>query len=185
MIQQILTENQERLMKVIDAMTSDFAGVRVGRASAAMLDRITVEYYGSETPLNQIAGISIPDSRTLMIQPWDKGAMAAIEKAIMKSDLGMTPSNDGSVIRLVVPQMTEERRKEVVKTVKKRSEEARVAARNVRRDANDKIKDIEKKKLAPEDDCKWGVEEVQKQTDDCIKKIDTLCEKKEKEVMSV
>jgi len=182
-IKDVMQDAEKRMDKVITVMSQDFASMRLGRANPAILDKITVDYYGAVTPLNQVAGISVPDPSTLVIQPWDKSTMSLIEKAILASDLGLTPNNDGSVIRINIPRMTEERRKEAAKSLHKRSEEARVAVRNIRRDANDKIKAIEKKKEAPEDDCKWGIEEMQRSTEKFIKKIDESLAKKEKEVM--
>ena len=166
-------------------MLGDFAGMRAGRANPAMLDRIMVNYYGEPTPINQMANINVPEARLLVIQPWDKSSIADIEKAIMKSDLGITPNNDGNVIRLAVPQLTEERRKEVVKTVKKRAEEAKVAIRNIRREGNDLIKSSEKDKLISEDESKKGLDNIQKLTDKYIKDVDAALQVKEKDIMEV
>ncbi len=156
-----------------------------GRANPALLDRITVEYYGTETPLNQLANITAPEARVINISPWDSKSLPAIEKAIQKSDLGMNPSNDGKIIRLVVPQLTEERRKDLVKSVKKLAEEARVAVRNIRRDANDNLKKLKKDSEITEDELKKSEEDTQKMTDKYIKEIDKLGEVKEKEIMEV
>lgn len=185
MVQTITKDAEARMNKVIDSLKGDFSTMRAGVASPAILEKITFEYYGVETPLNQAANISIADARTLTVQPWDKSNLAPIEKAILKSDIGITPNNDGSIIRLTVPQLTEETRKDLVKKIKKRAEEAKVAARNVRRDANDAVAKMEKAKEISEDDSKWGVGEVQKITDNFIKQIDEITSRKEKDVMSV
>jgi ribosome recycling factor len=150
-----------------------------------MLDKISVDYYGTPTPVSQLANVSVPEPRMLIIQPWDKSAIKDIEKAILKSDLGLTPSNDGVVIRLIIPQLPAERRTEIVKNVKKKAEEARVAVRNIRREVIDDIKKIEKDKVASEDESKKGQEKAQKLTDKCIKDIDIVLDKKEKEIMEV
>ena len=180
--------NQEfdaKMQKTIDVVMSDFASVRAGRANAAVLDRITVDYYGSPTPLNQVASISSPDPRSLAIQPWDASLLKAIEKAIQTSDLGINPQNDGRIIRLSFPQLTEERRKELTKQVKKYAEGGKVAVRNIRRDAMDKFKAMEKKAEITEDDLKDYEKELQDMTDRRCKQIDELCEKKEAELMAV
>ena len=145
MIKEYLAEAEERMNKSAEALKRELATLRAGRATPALLDKIQVDYYGAMTPLNQMANISAPESRMLLIQPWDKGAMKGIEKAILASDLGLTPTNDGTVIRIAIPQLTEERRKELVKIVRKKSEDAKVAVRNIRRDLNDEIKKLEKK----------------------------------------
>ena len=150
-----------------------------------MVEKLLVDYYGEPTPLNQLATITVPEARLLVIQPWDKGSMADIEKAILKSDLGVNPTNDGNVVRIAIPQLTEERRKDLVKVVKKRAEEARVAVRNIRREANDMVKSSEKEKLLSEDESKRGMDEVQKITDKHIKEIDVISEAKEKDIMEV
>ena len=162
MINDILSEAEDRMKKAVEYLTKDLATLRAGRANPAMLDKVMVDYYGEPTPLNQLANITVPEARLLVIQPWDKSSMADIEKAILKSDLGVTPNNDGNVIRIVIPQLTEERRKELVKVVKKRGEEAKVAVRNIRRDANDMLKSSEKEKMISEDEAKRGSEEVQR-----------------------
>ena len=185
MIKDIVQDSEERMKKTIEHLTRDLSSLRAGRANPGMLDRIVVEYYGEPTPLNQLANITVPEARLLVIQPWDKHSIADIEKAIMKSDLGITPSNDGNVIRLAVPQLTEERRKELVKVVRKRGEEAKVAVRNIRREANDMIKQAEKEKLVSEDEGKKGNEDVQKITDKCVKDVDMILQAKEKDVMEV
>ena len=173
------------MQKTIDVVTSDFAGVRAGRANAAVLDKITVEYYGTETPIHQVASISTPDARTLVIQPWDGTLLKAVEKALLTSELGINPQNDGKVIRLVFPQLTEERRKELTKQVKKYGEGGKVAIRNIRRDAMEKFKAMKKKSEITEDDLKELEDELQKLTDKRCKEIDDLTAKKEAELMAV
>ncbi len=180
-----MNEAEDRMKKTVDVLRKELASVRAGRANPAMLEKITVDYYGTPTPVNQLANISIPESRMLVIQPWDKTSMPAIEKAILKSDLGLTPSNDGVVIRLAIPQLTAERRTEIVKTVKKKAEENRVAVRNIRRELIDDIKKVEKEKIVSEDESKKGQEKAQKLTDKYIKDIDDVLGKKETEIMEV
>ncbi|OUQ80624.1 ribosome recycling factor [Flavonifractor sp. An100] len=175
----------EKMLKTIEVVKANFASVRAGRANAGVLDRITVEYYGSPTPLNQVAAISSPDPRTLVIQPWDGSLLKAVEKAIQTSDLGINPQNDGRVIRLAFPQLTEERRRELTKQVKKYGEEGKVAVRNIRRDAMDEIKKKTKKSELTEDDQKNLEKELQDLTDKRCKEIDELTAKKEKELMAV
>ena len=178
-------EFDAKMKKTIDVVMSDFASVRAGRANAAVLDKITVDYYGAPTPLNQVAAISSPDPRSLMIQPWDGTLLKAIEKAIQTSDLGINPQNDGRVIRLSFPQLTEERRKELTKQVKKYGESGKVAIRNIRRDAMEKFKALEKKGEMTEDDRKDYEKELQDLTDKRCKEIDELTVKKEAELMAV
>ncbi|MBM7698299.1 ribosome recycling factor [Kurthia huakuii] len=185
MSKQVIDQATERMSKAIDAFSRTLAAIRAGRANASLLDRISVEYYGAPTPLNQMAGISVPEARLLVIQPYDKTILGDIEKAILKSELGITPTNDGSVIRLTIPALTEERRKELVKVVKKEAEEAKVAVRNIRRDANDDFKKAEKAGEITEDDLRGYSDDIQKLTDDHIKEIDELAAEKEKEVLSV
>lgn len=185
MIKDIISDAEERMQKAIEFLSKDLAGLRAGRANPAMVEKITVEYYSTPTPLNQLANISVPEARLLVIQPWDKTIIPGIEKAIMKSDLGINPSNDGNVIRLAIPQLTEERRKDLVKVVRKRAEEAKVAVRNIRREANDLLKSSEKDKLISEDENKKGMDEIQKTTDKNIKDIDMILQAKEKEIMEV
>lgn len=175
----------EKMQKTIDVVVSDFASVRAERANAAVLDKITVDYYGSPTPINQVAAISSPDPRSLMIQPWDGTLLKPIEKAIQSSDLGINPQNDGRVIRLSFPQLTEERRKELTKQVRKYSEGGKVAIRNIRRDAMDKLKAMEKKSEITEDDRKEFEKELQDITEKRCKQIDELTAKKEAELMAV
>ena len=176
---------EEKMLKTIEVVKANFAAVRAGRANAGVLDRITVDYYGAATPLNQVAAISSPDPRTLMIQPWDGSLLKAIEKAILTSDLGINPQNDGRVIRLAFPQLTEERRKDLTKQVRKYGEEGKVALRNIRRDAMDDIKKRTKKSELTEDDQKKLEKELQDMTDKRCKDIDDLTAKKEKELMAV
>ncbi len=175
----------EKMQKTIEVVKSNFAAVRAGRANAGVLDRITVEYYGAPTPLNQVANIGSPDPRTLTVQPYDMSLLKAIEKAIQTSDLGINPQNDGRVIRLAFPQLTEERRKELTKQVRKYGEEGKVALRNIRRDAMDDIKKKTKKSELTEDDQKKLEKELQDLTDKRCKDIDDLTAKKEKELMAV
>ena len=174
-----------KMQKTIEVVMSDFAGVRAGRANAGVLDRIQVEYYGTETPIHQVASISTPDPRTLVIQPWDGTLLKAVEKALLASDLGINPQNDGKVIRLIFPQLTEERRKELTKQVKKYGEGGKVAIRNIRRDAMEKFKAMKKKSEITEDDLKELEEDLQKLTDKRCKEIDDLTAKKEAELMAV
>jgi len=175
----------ERMSKTIEVVKANFASVRAGRANAGVLDRIQVEYYGSPTPLNQVAAISSPDPRTLVIQPWDGTLLRAIEKAIQTSDLGINPQNDGRVIRLAFPQLTEERRRDLTKQVRKYGEEGKVAVRNIRRDAMEEVKKKTKKSELTEDDQKQLEKELQDLTDKRCKEIDELTAKKEKELMAV
>ncbi|EWG11988.1 MULTISPECIES: ribosome recycling factor [Cytobacillus] len=185
MPKQVIADAKERMTKAISAYTRELASIRAGKANASLLDRITVDYYGAPTPVNQLAGVSAPEARLLVITPYDKTILGEIEKAILKSDIGLNPSNDGSVIRLAIPQLTEERRKELVKVVKKESEEAKVAIRNVRRDANDDLKKLEKNGEITEDDLRGFSDDIQKLTDDHISKIDELTKEKEKEILAV
>lgn len=184
MPQSVKKSAEERMEKAIQALKRDLATLRAGRATPALLDRIQVEYYGAMTPLNQLANISTPDSRTLMVQPWDKSSLSDIEKAIMKSDIGITPANDGNMIRLSIPPLTEERRSELVKMTKKFGEESKVAIRNIRRDANDDIKKMEKTDIS-EDESHRHQEDIQKMTDKFIAEVDKVLVVKEKEIMEV
>ncbi len=176
---------EEKMKKTINVLKDEMASVRAGRANPALLDRISVEYYGTPTPLNQLASISAPEPRLLLIQPYDTNAVGDIEKAILKSDLGLNPNNDGKVIRLVIPQLTEERRKELVKLIKKYGENAKVALRNERRSANDELKKMRKDGEITEDEEKKAQQEVQKLTDAFVEKVDKVIEEKEKEIMEV
>lgn len=185
MSQEVMNQSKERMDKAIAAFNRELASIRAGRANANVLDRITIDYYGAPTPINQLASINIPEARLLVITPYDKSSMSDIEKALMKSDLGLTPSNDGSVIRLNFPALTEERRKELAKLVKKEAEEAKVGIRNIRRDTNDDLKKGEKNGDLTEDDLRGYTEDVQKQTDDYIRKVDEIAKEKEQEIMEV
>lgn len=182
---EILKEYDAKMQKTVDVVVSDFASVRAGRANAAVLDKITVDYYGVATPLNQVATISSPDPRTLMIQPWDSSLLKAIEKAIQTSDLGINPQNDGKVVRLGFPQLTEERRRDLTKQVRKYGENGKVAIRNIRRDAMDKLKALEKKSEITEDDLKVMEKELQDLTEKRCKQVDEMTAKKETELMAV
>jgi ribosome recycling factor len=175
----------DRMQKTLDVMQANFAAVRAGRANAAVLDQIRVDYYGTPTPINQIASIASPDPRTLTIQPWDAGTMKLIEKAIQASDLGINPQNDGRLIRLAFPQLTEERRKELIKQVRKYGEESKTAIRNIRRDAMDTFKKQQKKSEITEDDLKNAEKDIQKLTDDYIADVDKMVSKKEKELSEI
>lgn len=185
MTKQVLDQAKEKMTKSLAAFSRELASIRAGRASASLLDRISVDYYGAPTPINQLAGVSVPEARLLVITPYDKTILGEIEKAIMKSDIGITPTNDGNVIRLAIPALTEERRKELVKVVKKEAEEAKVAVRNVRRDANDDLKKLEKNGEITEDDLRGYGEDIQKLTDEYIAKVDETAKEKEKEILSV
>ncbi len=176
---------EEKMQKALAALNSNFNTIRAGRANPAVLDRITVEYYGTPTPLNQMAAISVPDPRTLMISPWDRSTLKSIEKAIQTSDLGINPNNDGSVIRLVFPPMTSERRNELAKEVHKMAEEGKIALRNIRRDAMDKLKAQKKNGEITEDDVKDGEKEIQKVTDKYVKEADAMADKKIKEIQEI
>lgn len=184
-MKEIIKTAEEKMSKTINVLKKELASMKAGRANPSMLDRIEAEYYGAMTPLNQLANISSPEPRVLLITPWDKNSLKSIEKAIQKSDLGINPSNDGIVIRLVIPELTEETRKNIVKNVKKSGEEAKIAIRSIRRDSNDKIKTLKKDNDLPEDEIKKGEDEIQKKTDNFIKEVDKIVELKEKEVMSV
>ena len=181
---EVLKETKRKMDKVLEAMSRDLSRVRTGRASVALLEGIKVDCYGTTMPLAQVASLAAPESRLLTIQPWDTSVMADIEKAILKSDLGLNPANDGKIIRLPIPALTTERRKDLVKMVKKMEEEAKVALRNVRREANEDFKEMKKEKLLAEDDAHRGQEEVQKITDDYIRKAEGQGAEKEKEIMS-
>lgn len=184
-MKEIQNKLQQQMEKTIEALKHEFSTIRAGRANAQMLDKIRVDYYGTPTPINQIGSISVPEPRTLVINPWDKSAMKDIETAIRNSDLGLNPTNDGEVIRLNVPALTEERRKELCKQAKKASEEFKVRLRNERRDANDKLKKLEKEGEITEDDLKKAQDNVQKMTDKYTKEVDVLLEVKEKDIMAV
>lgn len=184
-MQERLKVYEDKMNKTLDVLYSDFATIRAGRANPHVLDKILVDYYGTPTPIQQVGNVSVPEARMLVIQPWDKSLLKAIEKAINMSDLGINPTNDGSIIRLVFPELTEERRKDLAKDVKKKGEAAKVAVRNVRRDANDVFKKMEKAGEISEDDLELGTEKVQKLTDKMIDKIDKAVDAKSKEIMTV
>ena len=185
MVKTVMSETQKKMNNAIQAFSRELSSIRAGRANAAILDRLTVDYYGAPTPINQVAGVSVPEARLIVIQPYDKTVLGDIEKAILKSDLGLSPSNDGSVIRLAVPALTEERRKDLVKQVKREAEEAKVAIRNIRRDANDELKKLQKNSEITEDDQRGYADDIQKLTDNNIAKIDEMAKDKEKEIMEV
>jgi ribosome recycling factor len=180
----LLRELETKMTTAVESLIREFASVRTGRASTALLDTVRVDYYGTPTPVNQIASVSVPDARTLLIQPWEATQLQAIEKAIMKSDLGLNPANDGKLIRLTMPTLTEERRKQLAKTVHKIAEDGRIAVRNVRREANDKLKAMAKDKKVSEDEERRGHDQIQKATDRFVAKVDDLLKKKEQEILS-
>lgn len=185
MIKDIFASHEDRMKKSIEALKREFASLRAGRATPALLDKVMVEYYGTPTPVNQLANISVPEPRMIMIQPWEKTILHDIEKAIMKSDLGLNPNSDGTAIRLTIPQLTQDRRTELVKSVNKKAEETKVAIRNLRRDANEAIKKLEKSKEVTEDEAKKGQNDMQKLVDKYIKAVDAAKAVKEKEIMEV
>ena len=179
-----LQQYEDKMKKALEYLESDYGSIRAGRANPRVLDKIRVDYYGTPTPIQQVGNVTVPEARIIQIAPWDKSLIKAIEKAILTSDLGLNPSNDGSVIRLVFPELTEERRKDLVKDVKKKSEESKVAIRNIRRDGNDFLKKLGKTDVS-EDEIKQLEEQLQKTTDKYIKEVDALMEKKSKEIMTV
>ena len=185
MIDTIKQDSEERMSKTVSVLRSDFQTIRTGKATPSLLDKIQVDYYGTPTPINQLANIAVPEARMLTIQPWDKSALSAIEKAILKSDLGITPNSDGTLIRLVLPQLTQDTRKDLVKRVKKKGEEAKVSIRNIRRDSNDTLKASEKSKEITEDESKGAQDSIQKLTGQYIAEVDKLVDNKEKEIMEV
>ena len=182
-MQEIIKKAEQDMRRATEATLKDFNGVRTGRASVALLDGIQVDYHGVPTPLNRLANLATPERRLITIQPWEPSMVTTIEKAILKSDLGINPTNDGKIIRLAVPALTEERRKELVKVVRKMAEEGRVAIRNIRRDANESLKRLEKNRQLSEDDMRKGMDQIQDLTNRTIKSLDELLEKKEKEIM--
>jgi ribosome recycling factor len=184
-MQDVVKDLETRMQAAVDLLARELSGVRTGRANTALLDAVRVEAYGTHTPISQMASLSVPDPKTMVIQPWDTTQMAAIEKAILKSDLGLTPSNDGKVIRLTMPALTEERRKQLAKTVGKLAEEARVSVRNIRRDANDRLKALAKDKKASQDEERRGHDLIQKATDRFIARVDELGKKKEQEILAM
>lgn len=183
-MQEVIKEAEARMQGAFDVLVREFAGVRTGRASTGLLEGIRVDSYGTPTPIPQVASLSVPDPKTLLIQPWDVSLLSSIERAIMKSDLGLTPANDGRVIRLTMPPLTEERRKQLAKVVGKLAEDARVAIRNVRHEANRKLKVLEKEKRISEDDVRRGQDQVQKITDRLIERVDGVLKKKEQEILT-
>ena len=183
MIESMYQETRESMQKSIDALENDLKKIRTGRASLSILDDIRVDYYGTLTPLNQMASLSTPESRLITVQPWDVSVIKDVEKAILKSDLGLTPSNDGKVVRISIPPLTEERRKQLVKVIYKKSEEHKISIRNVRRDTNDLLKSLKKDGEISEDDAFKAQDQVQKITDEHIKLIDDVCKNKEKEIL--
>ena len=184
-MKEVFNYAKEKMTKTTSVLKSDYAAIRAGRANASVLDKVLVDYYGVPTPINQMAAVSVAEARILVIQPWDKSTLNPIYKAIQASDIGINPQNDGSVIRLTFPQLTEDRRKELVKEVKKTAEDSKVAIRSIRRDCMDKLKKMQKASEITEDDLKNGEEELQKITDSFIKDIDALSSAKEKEVMEI
>jgi len=182
---QILKDAEEKMKKSLETFRHDLASMKAGRATPAMLDKLRVDYYGTPTPVSQVANIDVPDSRTIVIKPWDRSMIKLVEKAILVSDLGINPSNDGIVIRLSIPPMTQDRRKDLVKVVHKRTEDERVIVRNIRRDANEHIKKQEKDRAISEDEAKRAQEECQKLTDKYVKEVDHVADMKEKEIMEV
>jgi ribosome recycling factor len=184
-MESVLKDCDKKMDKAILNLEKEFSRLRTGRASTGLVEGVTVDYYGTLTPLNQLASISIPDSRTISIQPWDRNAFSSVEKAIMKSDLGLNPVNDGKVIRISIPPLTEERRRDLVKIAKKYAEDAKIAIRNIRRDANDVIKKMKNNKELNEDEMHKGQDEVQKITDSYVEKSDQVLEIKEKEIMEI
>ena len=182
---ELLLDAEDRMEKALTALDRDYAKLRTGRATTSLVDDIKVDYYGTMTPIKQLASVAIPDSRTVTIQPWDRGAFSHVEKAILKSDLGLTPMNDGKLIRIAIPPLTEERRRELTKVAKKYTEDAKVAIRNVRRDVNDGLKKLEKDKVLSEDELKKAMEDIQKITDSYVGKADVKASAKEKEIMEI
>lgn len=185
MANQIISSAKEKMTKAVAAYSRELATVRAGRANPAILDKVVVDYYGAPTPINQMANVSVPEARLLMITPYDKSILSEIEKAIQKADLGLNPSNDGTIIRIAFPALTEERRKDLVKVVKKYAEDAKIAVRNIRRDGNDDLKKLEKNGDITEDELRGYSDDIQKQTDAHIEKIDSITKEKEKEILEV
>ncbi len=185
MIKELLNETEERMQKTLESIEEDFKSVRTGRASPALVERVLVDYYGIPTPLNQLAAISAPEPQLLLIRPYDTGAVTAIEKGILQADLGLNPGNDGRVIRIPIPRLTEERRRELVKVVKRRVEEGKVALRNIRRDALEELREYENEKLISEDDRKRGQDELQKLIDRFSTRVDEIGARKEQEIMEI
>jgi ribosome recycling factor len=184
-MENVKQDAEERMGKAIAALEREFAGLRTGRASTALVENIKVDYYGAPTPINQLGSVAVPDSRTITIQPWDRGSFGLVEKAIQKADLGLNPMNDGKLIRIAIPPLTEERRKDLVKVSRKYTEDSKVAIRNIRRDANDSLKKLEKDKTISEDDSKKAQDFIQKLTDSYVAKADKVAQAKEKEIMEI
>ncbi|MFN8555867.1 MAG: ribosome recycling factor [Dehalococcoidia bacterium] len=183
MIKDIQAKSRERMQKAVEALRKDLQAIRTGRASAALVDHVRVDYFGTPTPISQLGTVTVPEGRLIVIQPWDRKSLSAIEKAIQKSDLGLTPNNDGSVIRLVLPQLSEQRRKELAKLVQKRVEEGRVAVRNIRRDAHDELRKLEKSHEAPEDEVRRATDQLQKTTDQFVAEVEKIGKDKEAELL--
>ncbi|HWR43133.1 ribosome recycling factor [Sporomusa sp.] len=184
-VKEIHSAHEDKMKKALEALRKEYGSLRAGRATPSLLERVMVDYYGTPTPVNQVANVSVPEPRMIIIQPWEKAMLNAIDKAIQKSDLGLMPNSDGVVIRLSIPQLTQERRAEIVKVIHKKAEESRVAIRNLRRDANDAIKKTEKDKTVSEDEAKKAQDDIQKLTDKYIKEVDQVMAAKEKEIMEV
>ena len=184
-MQQIISNCEERMKKCVSSLEGDYQNLRTGRASTALFDKIKVDYYGAETPLNQVASLSVPEARLVVIQPWDKSLLSAIEKAIQKSELGLNPNNDGKLIRVNFPALTEQRRKELAKSAKQTAENSKVAIRNVRRDAMEELKKLQKDGTISEDQQKDGEAKIQKLTDSSVQEIQKIAEEKEKEIMEI
>jgi len=185
MIKELQKETEERMKKAVEALQGDLMAIRTGRASPALLDRVRVDYYGTPTPLNQLASVSAPEPRLLLVRPWDPSVLGDVERAILKSELGLTPNNDGKVIRLVIPRLTEERRQELAKIVGRRVEEGRVAIRNIRREAIDDLREFEKEKLISEDEMYGGRENIQELTDRYVERVDEIGKAKEAELLEI
>jgi len=185
MLDDVYADAQDRMQKALENLEQEYRRLRTGRASVSLVDGIRVEYYGTPTPLSQLATLTVPEPRTIMIQPWDQSVIGEVEKAILKSELGLTPNNDGKIIRIGIPPLTQERRKELVKVIKKKAEEAKVAMRNIRRDANEMLKDFRKEKTISEDEQFKGQDETQRITDEFIKKVDAAYAAKEKEILEI
>ena len=182
-VENILDSTKERMQKSVESLAKDLAGVRTGRASASLVENVRVDYYGTQTPLNQLSSITIPEARTIMIQPWDKESLSQIEKSILTGAIGLVPNNDGNTIRINVPELTEERRKELVKVVRHETEAGRIAVRNIRRDAIADVKELLKEKLVTQDEDHRAHDEIQKLTDEAIAEMETVLQKKETEIM--
>lgn len=181
----IISNTKSRMTSATEHLTEEYSSIRAGRANPGILDKVTVDYYGTQTPINQVAAISVPEARIILIQPWDTSLLSAIEKAIQKADLGINPQNDGKNIRLIFPQLTEDRRKEIVKEVAKLAEEAKISVRNIRRDALDKIKSLKKSSEITEDELKKAEKNIQDFTDKSCEKIDEICNSKKKQIMEI